>query len=173
LLSDLGSDHYLHRGVDEVERPDFPVAEIVAEMQDDVMFQLFSPSVMSRLADEQLRVAAPAQTMSLGDLFSWTQAAVWDALPPAATTIDPVHRALQRRYANLLVAFSLAPSFIVKGLGYPSDTAPLARYELRRIDELVTGELRSPRLDLSTRAHLEDVQSRVRHALDPTAGRNA
>jgi hypothetical protein len=34
-------------------------------------------------------------------------------------------------------------------------------------------ELRAPQLDTATRAHLEDVQSRVRHALEPTAGRGA
>ena len=171
LLSDLGADHYLHRGVTDVERPDFPLEEFVGDMQDSVMFSLFSPEAMSRIADQHLGAAPSESTMSLDDLFGWMQAAVWDDLGRAS--IDPLHRALQRRYANLLIAFSLAPSFVVDSIGYPSDTVSLARYELRHLAGRIDVALRSGQLDLSTRAHLEDVQSRVRHALDPGAVRGA
>jgi len=173
LLADLGPNHYLHRGVDMADTPDFPTSEVVASVQDAVMFDLFSPDRMSRLADEPLATDRPAATMSLADLFTWMQAAVWDDLRPRTTSIDPVHRALQRRYTNLLVAFSLAPSFVVQAIGYPSDTAPLARYELRRLAERVDAQLHERQLDVATRAHLEDVQSRVHHALDPNATRGA
>ncbi|MBD5635754.1 MAG: zinc-dependent metalloprotease, partial [Candidatus Eremiobacteraeota bacterium] len=127
LLDDLAPDHYLHRGVDDVERPDFPIAEVVGAVQDAVMFRLFSPDVMSRLADQQLKVERPDRTMSLDDLFAWMQASVWDDVPHGATSIDPLRRSLQQRYTNLLIAFSLAPSFVVQAVGFPSDTAPLAR----------------------------------------------
>ncbi len=173
LLADLGPNHYLHRGVDEIERPDFPVAEYIGAMQDQVMFQLFSPDTMSRLADQSLSAPPGAKPMSLDDLFGWMQAAVWDDVGSGMTASDPVHRALQRRYTNLMVAFSLAPSFIVEGDGYPSDSASLARYQLRRVLERVDAGLRSGRLDVATRAHLEDVQSRVKAALEPRATRGA
>ncbi len=173
LLADLGPNHYLHRGVDEIERPDFPVAEYIGAMQDQVMFQLFSPDTMSRLADQGLSAPPGAKPMSLDDLFGWMQAAVWDDVGSGMTASDPVHRALQRRYTNLMVAFSLAPSFIVEGDGYPSDSASLARYQLRRVLERVDAGLRSGRLDVATRAHLEDVQSRVKAALEPRATRGA
>lgn len=171
LLSNLGSNRYLHRGVDQVERPDFPLEETVGDMQDAVMFAMFSPDTMSRLADERYKLAPGQTTMSLDDLFGWTRAAVWDDLERPA--IDPLHRALQRRYTNLLVAFSLAPSGLVADIGYPSDAAPLARYELRRLLGRVRKALASPRLDVPTRAHLEDIESRVQHALDPSAVRGA
>jgi hypothetical protein len=171
LLSDLGADRYLHRGVDDVERPDFPVEEEVGDMQDAIMFQMFSPDTMSRLADERYKLAPGQTTMTLDDLFGWTQAAVWDDLDRPA--IDPLHRALQRRYTNLLVAFSLAPSALVADIGYPSDAAPLARYELRRLHGRIVAALRNPHLEIATRAHLEDTESRVKHALDPNAVRGA
>ena len=170
LLADLGAEHYLHRGVTTIERPDFPLEEFVGDMQDTVMFQLFSPEAMSRIADQHLAVTA-SETMSLDDLFGWMQAAVWDDVGRPST--DPLHRALQRRYTNLMIAFSLAPSFVVDSIGYPSDTVSLARYELRRLNGRIDIALRSPRLDVSTRAHLEDMGSRVRHALDPGAVRGA
>jgi hypothetical protein len=128
---------------------------------------------MSRLADAPLESPAGMRTMSLDDLFGWMQASVWDDLKPGTTTIDPLHRALQRRYTQLLIAFSLAPSFVVTGIGYPSESPALARFELRRLEPEVDATLRSSRLDVATRAHLEDIQSRVKHALDPNATRGA
>jgi hypothetical protein len=109
--------------------------------------------------------------MSLADLFSWMQASVWDDLRPNVTAIDPLHRGLQRRYTTLLIAFALAPSFVVSGAGYPSESPPLARYELRALEARLRVALRSPRLEIATRAHLEDLQSRIEAALAPTAVR--
>jgi hypothetical protein len=173
LLDDLGANHYLHRGVQTVEQPDFPVSDYVGSVQDSVMYALFSPDAMSRLADAPLKTAQGARTMSLDDLFGWMQAAVWDDLQPGATSIDPLHRNLQRRYAELLVAFSLAPSFVISGIGYPSDSAALSRFELRRLQPRIEATLRSKNLDIGTRAHLEDIQNRIKHALDPNATRGA
>ena len=72
-----------------------------------------------------------------------------------------------------MIAFSLAPSFVIDAIGYPEDTPSLARYELRRLNARISFALRAPERDIATRAHLEDVQSRVRHALDPGAVRGA
>ncbi len=174
LMADLGTSNYLHRGAEDVyDRPDFPLEDTVAAIQDSVMDEMFSPDVMSRLADEQLKVAHPSDTMSLEDLFNWTQAAVWDDLGPHTVSIDPLHRALQRRYTNLMIAFNLAPSFVVSVLGYPSDSVPLARYELVQLQGRLNQSLASNSLDVATRAHLDDLRTRVRHALDPNAMRSS
>ncbi len=173
LLADLGPNHYFHRGIERVERPDFPVEETDASIQDSVMYAMFSPATMSRLADEAYKTKPGQRAMSLDDLFGWMQTAVWDDVRPQMRHIDPLHRALQRRYTNLLVAFALAPSFVVESIGYPSETAPLASFHLRALARGVDNALRSQHLDVATRAHLEDVRSRVRHALDPGAVRGA
>ena len=173
LMADLGTSNYFHRGSDDFSRPDFPLEDVVATMQDSVMEEMFSPDVMSRLADEQLKVAHPAGVMSLQDLFGWTQASVWDDLNPHTVSIDPLHRALQRRYTNLMIAFNLAPSFIVSALGYPSDSVPLARYQLVQLEGRLNRALASNTLDIPTRAHLDDMRTRVRHALDPGAVRSS
>lgn len=173
VLADLGPNHYLHRGIDRIDAPDFPVEEEVAALQDGVMYAMFSPEAMSRLANAAYKAAPGARTMSLDDLFIWTQAAVWGDLAPNLATIPAPHRALQRRYTGLLIAYALAPSFVVQSIGYPSDTASLASYELRRLAPAVDVALRSRTLDVATRAHLEDMRARVRHALDASAVRGA
>lgn len=169
LLNNLGPNHYFHRGLETLEQPDFPIRDVVSTMQDNVLLALFSPDTMGRLADQPYKTPHGSRTMSLDDLFAWTQAAVWDDFDRPAR--DPIHRALQRRYTNLLVAYALAPSFLLSAIGYPSDTAPLARYGLRRLQAKAASALRRTDLDVATRAHLEDVDSRIRHALDPNAVR--
>jgi len=57
-------------------------------------------------------------------------------------------------------------------LDFPGDTAPLVRYQLRRLDARLMQSLRSPKLDRTTRAHLEDIHNRVAHALEPTTIRS-
>jgi hypothetical protein len=173
MLSNLGANNYSHRGLDDgFTRPDFPVETYVANVQDTVMYSLFSPSTMSRISDERLRVANPDATMSLADLFGWMQASVWDDLQPRMTSIDALHRGLQRRYTNYLIAIALAPSSLLELAGFPGDTAPLARYQLRRLDDRLAATLRSRGLDVTTRAHLEDLHDRVSRTLKPTAIRN-
>ena len=173
LLADLGSNHYLHRGVDRIDPPDYPVTENVATIQDDVLFALFTPTAMTRLADGAYVARSGTRPMSLDDLFDWTQAAIWGDLRPDARPIDAIHRGLQRRYASLLVAYALAPSFVLGAIGYPGDTASLASYELRRLAPALDVALRSRALDVPTRAHLEDMRARVRHASNASAVRGA
>jgi len=174
LMANLGPNNFVERGATELSvRPDFPVSDYVAALQDGVMFQLFSPDTLGRITDQQLRDAHPGGSMSEADLFGWMQAAVWTDRSLQAGSIDVLQRSLQRRWTNYLIAVALAPSFLVDALGFPSDTAPLARYELRRLDEHLTTALRRNGQDVATRAHLEDMHDRVRHALDPNATRNA
>jgi hypothetical protein len=172
LLNDMSTGNYSHRGVDDsFSRPDFAVESYVASVQDSVMYEIFSPSVLSRISDEQLKVARPSDTMSVEDLFGWMQSAVYDDVHAGMGSIDPLHRGLQRRYTTYLIEISLAPSFLLEGVGFPGDTAPLARYQLRRLDERLTASLTATGYNVATRAHLEDLHSRVSTALKPMATR--
>jgi hypothetical protein len=174
LLSNLGPSNFVERGSTELSvRPDFPVSDYVAAVQDSVMYEVFSPDVLGRIADQQLRDEHPGASMSEADLFGWMQASVWSDESLKASSIGLLQRDLQRRWTNYLVAISLAPSFILEAIGFPSDTAPLARYQLRRLDDHLAASLRRSNLDVATRAHLEDLHDRVHHALDASATRGA
>jgi len=173
LLANLGTGNYNHRGVEDAGmRPDFPVETYVADLQDSVMYKLLAPDTLSRIEDERFRVANPKDVMSVDDLFGWMQAAVWDDLKPNVTSIDALHRGLQRRYTSYLIAIALAPSGLLEILDFPGDTAPLVRYQLRSLDGRLVQTLHSGALDRTTRAHLEDIHSRVAHALEPTTLRS-
>ncbi|MBV8355168.1 MAG: zinc-dependent metalloprotease [Candidatus Eremiobacteraeota bacterium] len=164
LLADLGPDRFHGWGLQGLgQRPDVPVTDIIGNLQDVVLYTIFSPTNISRINDQALM--APGKTMSLQDLFEWSRQAVYDDVP-SGTDISPTHRELQRRFTDLLLQVAMLPSLYIDALGMPYESQSLARYELRRVrDEVRTGEA-SSRLDVATRAHLEELATRIDRGLN-------
>jgi hypothetical protein len=100
--------------------------------------------------------------MSLADLFAWTNAAIYDDIGRPA--IDPAHRELQRRFADLQIQIVSLPSVFVDQLDLPRETQALARYNLGKLVVRLDAGARAAR-DQATRAHLEDLRARVRGVL--------
>jgi hypothetical protein len=149
-----------------LRRTDFPIREIVAQLQDAAITALFNPASISRLANESLKQSRPGQTMNLADLFTWTNAAIFDDLGSPA--IAPQHRDLQRRFVDLQLQIAFLPSGQMDQLGVPREIQALARYELREIRGKLDGAYRVAG-DISTRAHLDDLRSRIDSGLRPGA----
>jgi hypothetical protein len=149
-----------------VRRTDFPIREIVAQLQDDAISSLFNPASISRIANESLKEAHPGQTMDLSDLFEWTNAAIFDDL--GNHTIPAPHRDLQRRFADLELQIAFLGSGSMDQLGVPREIQSLARYELRKIRTRLDGAYRAAS-DVATRAHLDDLRSRIDTGLHPGA----
>ena len=165
LLNELTTTRFgFHWDSGDLRRPDFPLREVVAEIQDDAISTMFSAPNLSRIADQSLKVAAPGDQTTLADLFSWTNGAVYDDLGSA--TIAPTHRELQRRFADLEMEIALLPSFVLDSLGLPRETQSLARSSLIAIAGRLDSALGAAR-DPGTRAHLEDLRSRIRGTLSP------
>ena len=143
-------------------RADFPVREVIGELQDDVIAELFSPVNLARIADQELKVRKPGDTMTLADLFNWTNAAVYDDLGRA--TIAPTHRELQRRFSDLQMEIVALPAPYADQLNLPRETQSLARYNLIRLAARLDGAIRAARDD-GTRAHLVDLRVRVKGLL--------
>lgn len=143
------------------DRHDVPVAELAEGIQDQELHIMFQPLMLNRIDDLSLR-AMPGQTMSLADLFSWTQASVFgDLRGKPVRSIPLIHRSEQQSYAAMLSDMLLNPA-----PGTPYDAQALARLELTDLQSNLRSALASPALDTMTRAHLEDLQVRVGRALD-------
>jgi len=142
-------------------RHDIPVAELAQGFASQVLTMLYDPLMLERLNDLPLK-ARPGTTMSLTDLFDWTQASVYgDLRNSRLRTIDQVHRAVQQWYARKLAQMWLAPS-----PGTPYDAQSLARAKLVDLRSNVGGALGHSGLDELTRAHLASLQDVVSRALD-------
>jgi hypothetical protein len=147
-------------GYDPAPRHDVPVAELIGALQNRALGYMFSPLVLERLNDMPTKTK-PGETMSLADLFSWTQHAVYADLVAGRPSPSEIHRNLQRRYTRLLAELITAPA-----TGTPLDAQALARLELSTVSADVTKELKRPGLDLQTQAHLRALQVDASRALD-------
>jgi hypothetical protein len=165
LLNELTTTRFgFHWDSGDLRRPDFPLREVVAEIQDDAISTMFSAPNLSRIADQSLKVARPGDTMTLHDLFAWTNGAIFDDLGSGA--VAPTHRELQRRFADLEMEIALLPSFVLDSLGLPRETQALSRQSLVAIAARLNTALGAAR-DPGTRAHLADLRSRIHSALNP------
>jgi hypothetical protein len=163
LVEHLGPDRFHGWGSQGLRlRPDFPLTAYVGDLQDTIMYTIFSPANIARINDESL--LAPGKTMSLQDLFEWTRAAVYDDVA-AGRPIPELHRELQRRFTDLLLELTLLPSISLDQLQVPYEAQALARYELHRVLTEVETGLASRKLDVATRAHLAELASRIKRGL--------
>lgn len=166
LLNSLGSERYAHWESDpnELGTLTYPVEDFVQANQARLLYQMWQPTVLDRLDTLQARVSAPQSTMSLADLYDWTDDAVWGDLGNASLhTVPPVHRALQHRYAMLLEHIMLNPDE-----GTPLDAMSLARHHLTWLRQHLDVALSRDDLDETTQATFEDIRTSVDRALNAT-----
>jgi hypothetical protein len=166
LLQRLGSDRFAHWQSDPNAsgRLDLPVDEFAEAYQTILLRQMWQPTVLARLDGIQAVASRPDETMSLADLFDWTDDAVWGDLSDAALhDVPPVHRTLQQLYSTMLVTLMLHPE-----RGTPSDASALARHHLVWLRDRLDAVLAQRDLDEVTQANLEDVRSEVGQALSAT-----
>jgi hypothetical protein len=165
LVRDLGQDYFHGWGATFFTRPDFPALAYSNSVQDSVLNQLFSIVNVARIYDVETTSNDVHAAIRLEDLFEWTRVAAFAELPVRANAASEAHRELQRHYVDLMIAFQTYPSAFAEAAGLPRESQALARYELEEIDRTVTQALHLGTLDVTTRAHLEDLQARVNRAL--------
>jgi len=146
-------------GYDPTPRHDLAIVELVGSVQSRALSTMFAPLMLQRIADMPTK-ASPGTTMSLVDLFSWTQAAVFDDIT-AGRPGGEIRRNLQRTYSRMLVRLATAPAG-----GTPLDAQALARVELSDLDGRIKRRLAHGGLDLQTRAHLAAMQTEAKRALN-------
>jgi hypothetical protein len=147
-------------GYDPTPRHDVPIVEMIGALQGGALAYMYSPLVLQRLADMPTK-AAPGSTMTLADLFAWTQTAIFHDIASGRPGGSQIHRNLQRRYARMLASMITAPS-----PGTPLDAQALARIELVDLAAGIHRSLGRKELEFQTRAHLAALASDVERALD-------
>jgi len=141
-------------------RHDISLTALANSAQYRCLSYMFSPLVLQRLDDLPTK-AAPGATMSLADLFDWTQNSVFGDLANGRTPKTAIRRNLQRTYTRMLAR--IATSSVS---GAPLDAQALARHELIAIAADARGNLMRAKLDLQTKAHLEALVTDTTRALD-------
>ena len=163
LLNRLGDARFNHWESDPNAglRLDFPVEEYVEANQIFLLRQMWQPNVLARLDALDSRSSKPGATMSLADLYDWTDRAVWGDLSRTDLhSVPEVHRVLQQRYADLLAHIMLHPD-----PGTPLDAGALARHHLARLVTQLDQALHYGTYDEATTANFEQVRAMTSRAL--------
>jgi hypothetical protein len=167
LLNKLALEKNWHWGNPPFENPMvYSVTDRVQTMQRATLAWLFTPGLLSRLRDNEARVARPEDRFTMAELFQTLTRAVFAEVRDvrAPVSVPTMRRELQRDYLDMLIGLYL------NGSGSPADAQALARLHLNGLaGDFQTAIKRSPRADIATRAHLERSLERVQRALTARA----
>jgi hypothetical protein len=147
------------------ERIDLPIHQVVLALQSIPMDRLYHPIALGRLLDIEARYVGKDKAFTMSEMFSGVRKAVWTELD-GRTSINSFRRNLQRKHTQTLIGLAVGsdPST-------PEDARTLARADLvaiRRGIDAVLGKVEGPaaRVDVITRAHLDETRARITAALE-------
>ena len=140
-------------------RHDVPVIDVVGAARVATLHELFSPLRLARLDQMETKYRA-GTTMTLGDLFDWSQATIFGNLAQGSV----MRRNLQTAYATMLAEMLTAPE-----AGTPPDAQALARVELEALRHDAKLATRAPRIDQLARANAQNLAAIASRALDARA----
>jgi hypothetical protein len=140
---------------------DYNIATRIAGLYDAALGALLQPARVARVLDNERRAPATVEALTLPELFGHLEATAFDGLTPAAK-LSQDRRALQRLLVAHLAKLAVAPPE-----GTPAEASQVAAATLRSVGRRI-GTALSPRAgstDGYTRAHLEDLSSRIDRTL--------
>lgn len=139
---------------------DYAPAQVLAELQRNLLGQLMSDGVATRLLDSEGKSSTEAGSLHLAELVQRIQREVWSELAAPRGDIPVARRELQREHLNRLTSLLLRPA----GQGR-ADARSLLRAQAQELLPRLTAALRRPGLGDAARAHLQDSADTLREAL--------
>jgi hypothetical protein len=184
LINKLAPSRWWHWGSSPpIFSLDYPIYDRISIVQALVLSNLLSSDRLERIQNAELKYPS-AEMLTMPELFETLQTGIWSEImekDPDSLEISTVRRGLQRRHLNILVNMVLRNPEIVMSasnlldfivglqtFSAPEDARVLARYQLRNLNEQIERTLKKhhKKMDLETKAHLEDVSDRILKALD-------
>lgn len=164
LLNKLAMDRFwnFEGSIFNTQRLDYPIHAQVIALQRQILDRLYNPIVLARMQDLEVKYQNPREAFTMADMFEEVQAAIWTELKGNSTNINSFRRALQRDHLKRLTGLVMRPNASV-----PEDAATLARYNLTQLNSHIKAALsaRGARMDLATRAHLQETAARIDETL--------
>ncbi|MCA9246566.1 MAG: zinc-dependent metalloprotease [Planctomycetales bacterium] len=169
LYNHLAASHWNHWGTMLLDRPDYPVHDVIAMWQDRVLSQLMSPLTLSRLYDSELKVPADQDAFTTAELLDRLTKVIFaeaDTLKEGEFTnrkpaVSSIRRNLQRIYLKRLSTLAMYD------ISAPQDCQTLAYSQLNSLEGRLQNVLKSNvKLDAYTKAHFEESASRIRKVID-------
>lgn len=152
--------------------PSWPVHGRIGGMQAAALTMLINPTRLNRVYDNEFRVAADADQITLPEVLFDVSDAIWKELDnvsgagytPRKPLISSLRRNLQREHLNRMIDLSMPNA------GFGASAKPVANlcvFKLRELSGKMDKALKnSSKLDPYTVAHLSEAKVRIDRALD-------
>jgi hypothetical protein len=172
LLNHLTSDFMAGFEAFFLEEAAWPVHDRIMGLQASTLTQLMNPTVLRRVYDNELRVPADEDSLTLNELLKTITQAVWKELDQPLTgeysdrknAISSLRRNLQTEHLQRL--FDLASEN--KGAAAMKPISNLASMTLLNLQEKLATASTQENLDAYSKAHLLDALDRVKKFNDST-----
>ncbi len=161
LLSRFGPDHF-----DRLNRNDVSISVRLLALQTAALDQLMSDVVAARLLNSAEKVKSAKDVMSVHELYSNVQGAVWSELS-AGGDIGVTRRNLQREHLKRLANAIIRPSATA-----PADARSVQREQATQLLASLKGAIGKP-MSQEARAHLLESQATLTEVLKASLVRAA
>ncbi len=141
-----------------VPQVDYPIHARVLSVQRYALSILYSPYILGRLVNNQLRYAAGADRYTMDNMFTDVRRSIWSEIV-GPENINSFHRQQQLVHLNIIAGIYLGSSAI-----YPADARSLAANDLDVIETTVKKNVNSSALDNITKAHFKEVLRQIEAA---------
>ena len=171
LLTKLAPGRWGHWGSNDWDRYlEYNLHDRIESIMRVALLPLFNPFTLTRLHDMEMMYTADEEAYTLAEHIRSLTSAVWSnsdkSLSKTYSDRDPfissVRRGLQRAYTQQLEMYLLSPA----GRMVPADANALIRMTSEQLHEQLSKIVDKTNLDDASRAHIMDVQRRLRKALD-------
>lgn len=171
LLNKLQNERFINFNNFTPSRQDVAIHAAVLSLQRQVLDRIFHPILLSRVQDTELKVSAPAEAFTLGELFTGVQDSIWaeTKAPGASLNINSHRRSLQREHLRKMIGM------VLRDASVPEDARTLARHQLVSLRTQLQSALARPatRKSLEVRAHLSESIARIDETLKAGMQRTA
>jgi hypothetical protein len=153
-----------------MQDPSFPVHDRIAALQVAALVQIMNPTTIGRVYDNELRVPATTDTLTIPELLDTVTKGIWSEIDKAPgqqftarqPMISSLRRNLQREHLEFL-SFLTNSGVLLGEASKPITNLSLA--QLRAIQEKIKGITESKsaasRLDPYTLTHLNEANARI------------
>lgn len=180
----LATTRWSHWGIDNSNRKDYPIHEVVLRWQSEILDQILSGTTLRRIHDMEAKTPPETDVLTTAELIERLTKSVFSELETVKEgeftnrkpAISSLRRNLQREYLQRLSRMAMGGSrqsisflgiSLSSGGGLPSDCQTIAYSELSALETRMSQMLKSNiKLDSYTRAHLQESATRIQKVLD-------
>ncbi len=173
LVTAMGLDKWFDDTSSIMEETTWPIHDRIMGIQASMLTSLMNPTTLKRVYDNEFRIPADQDSLTLPELLNTVSTGVWtelDSKPegeytPRKPLISSLRRNLQREHVDRLIDLTMPGS----GQGAAGRTiSTLASEQLRQIVRKIEAAqaASADKYDAYTAAHLSQAKDRITKALD-------